>query len=162
MTLFRRGAVPHQDQAPSFLIHLSSLMAAAQIPNLNTLRTGRSSRGRGNGRTGENGLGSRPSGKDRVVQGTDNDASVSRLSAVELGYLEDPYATALMPSGSATRRLPIINRGRLLFLRFWGRSLTRACYQGHMFAPPPSTNSSPVSSVHTRQRPRKQRNRLSR
>lgn len=49
------------------------------------------------------------------MQGTDNDASVSRVSAVELGYLDDPYATALTPSGSATRRLPIINRGEVTY-----------------------------------------------
>ncbi|KAJ5361911.1 hypothetical protein N7541_002755 [Penicillium brevicompactum] len=77
----------------------------ATIPNLNSLRRGR---GRGFGRDV-----SRP-GKDQVVQGTDNDASVSRLSAVQLGYLDDPYATALTPPGSATRRLPIINRGRAI------------------------------------------------
>ncbi|KAJ5359496.1 Leucine carboxyl methyltransferase 1 [Penicillium cataractarum] len=85
-------------------------MAASQIPNLNLLRRGRG-RGRGGIRGVEDGHGSRASGKDRVVQGTDNDASVSRLSAVELGYLVDPYATALTPPGSATRRFPIINRG---------------------------------------------------
>lgn len=79
----------------------------AHIPNLNSLRSGRG-RGRGGSRT----YGSRP-GKDQVVQGTDNDASVSRLSAVELGYLVDPYATALTPAGAATRRLPIINRGEI-------------------------------------------------
>lgn len=84
-------------------------MAASKIPNLNTLRKGRNfSRGASRGTDGQ---GTRVSGKDRVVQGTDNDASISRLSAVELGYLEDPYATALTPSESATRRLPIINRG---------------------------------------------------
>ncbi|KAJ6191096.1 Leucine carboxyl methyltransferase eukaryotic [Penicillium mononematosum] len=82
---------------------------ATHIPNLNTLRRGRG-RGRGIGRTEEAGF---PSGKDRIVQGTDNDASVSRLSAVELGYLEDAYAAALTPPGSATRRLPIINRESL-------------------------------------------------
>ncbi|KAJ5904514.1 hypothetical protein N7504_006897 [Penicillium tannophilum] len=84
-------------------------MAAPRIPNLNTLR-----RGRGRGRGGLRGVddnGTRTTGKDRVVQGTDNDASVSRLSAVELGYLDDPYATALTAPGNATRRLPIINRG---------------------------------------------------
>lgn len=57
----------------------------------------------------------RPSGKDRVVQGTDNDASVSRLSAVELGYLDDPFAMALTPASNAARRLPIINRGMRSF-----------------------------------------------
>ncbi|RAL17075.1 protein C-terminal leucine carboxyl O-methyltransferase ppm1 [Aspergillus homomorphus CBS 101889] len=94
-------------------------MSASQIPNLNTLRRGGGRgrlRGRGGGHTGENDQdaqfrrgGSNP--KDRVVQGTDNDASVSRLSAVNLGYLEDPFASALTPPGQETRRLPIINRG---------------------------------------------------
>ncbi|KAJ5789208.1 Leucine carboxyl methyltransferase eukaryotic [Penicillium psychrosexuale] len=92
-------------QAPSS--KLPPFHMASHIPNLNTLRRGRG-RGRGTSRTEEAGL---PSGKDRIVQGTDNDASVSRLSAVELGYLEDVYAAALTPAGSATRRLPIINRG---------------------------------------------------
>lgn len=85
-------------------------MAASQIPNLNTLRKGRIL-GRGASRGTENSHGTRSSGKDRVVQGTDDDASISRLSAVGLGYLDDPYASALTPAESATRRLPIINRG---------------------------------------------------
>jgi hypothetical protein len=84
---------------------------ASHIPNLNTLRRGRG-RGRDAGRTEDSTV---PSGKDRIVQGTDNDASVSRLSAVELGYLEDAYATALTPAGCAMRRLPIINRGETAF-----------------------------------------------
>ncbi|KAJ5167135.1 uncharacterized protein N7482_005916 [Penicillium canariense] len=95
---------------PSSKLPPPSFMAASQIPNLNLLR-----RGRGQGRAGSRGvedrLNARPSARDRVVQETDNDASVSRLSAVELGYLDDPYATALTPPGSATRRFPIINRG---------------------------------------------------
>lgn len=84
-------------------------MAAPQIPNLNTLRRGRG-RGRGGAQAGGESH-SRLGGKDRVVQGTDNDASVSRLSAVSLGYLNDPYAEALIAPGNATRRFPIINRG---------------------------------------------------
>ncbi|KAJ5238311.1 hypothetical protein N7468_002930 [Penicillium chermesinum] len=84
-------------------------MAAPQIPNLNTLRRGRG-RGRGGSQRTEEGPG-RTSGKDRVIQGTDNDASVSRLSAVRLGYLDDPYAEALTPAENAVRRFPIINRG---------------------------------------------------
>ncbi|KAL4952476.1 leucine carboxyl methyltransferase 1 [Aspergillus filifer] len=89
-------------------------MSAPSIPNLNTLRSGRGgSRGRLRGRGGHDsasGPGSQKD-KDRVVQGTDNDASVSRLSAVGLGYLEDPFARDLMPQMQETRRLPIINRG---------------------------------------------------
>lgn len=50
--------------------------------------------------------------KDRIIQRTDNDASVSRLSAVELGYLHDPFAHALVNSEAiGSKRYPIINRG---------------------------------------------------
>ncbi|PYI29839.1 leucine carboxyl methyltransferase [Aspergillus indologenus CBS 114.80] len=91
-------------------------MSASQIPNLNTLRRGGGRgrlRGRGGGDFGSEAPSRRggSSTKDRVVQGTDNDASVSRLSAVNLGYLDDPFASALTPPGQETRRLPIINRG---------------------------------------------------
>ncbi|PWY66442.1 S-adenosyl-L-methionine-dependent methyltransferase [Aspergillus heteromorphus CBS 117.55] len=89
-------------------------MSASHIPNLNTLRRGAGRgrfRGRGGpGAAGENASGAGPA-QDRVVQGTDNDASVSRLSAVSLGYLEDPFAQALTGPGMETRRMPIINRG---------------------------------------------------
>ncbi|KAI9830830.1 MAG: hypothetical protein M1819_005355 [Sarea resinae] len=93
-------------------------MSASQIPNLNTLRSARSStrggRGRGNHHGGP------PSGgpstaesdsqKDKVVQQTDQDASVSRMSAVELGYLDDPFAHHFTLE-KAPRKFPIINRG---------------------------------------------------
>ncbi|KAL4795338.1 leucine carboxyl methyltransferase 1 [Aspergillus venezuelensis] len=86
-------------------------MSAPSIPNLSTLRSGRAgSRGRLRGRGGHDPSSSHKD-KDRVVQGTDNDASVSRLSAVGLGYLEDPFARTLTPQMAETRRLPIINRG---------------------------------------------------
>ena len=51
-----------------------------------------------------------------IIQGTDNDASLSRLSAVQMGYLEDVFAPTLTPSGggsSGSRRFPIINRGKI-------------------------------------------------
>lgn len=52
-------------------------------------------------------------GHDATIQGTDTDAAVSRLSAVEVGYLEDTYAQYFVQNsaGPASRRLPIINRG---------------------------------------------------
>ncbi|KAG6008353.1 hypothetical protein E4U21_004557 [Claviceps maximensis] len=89
-------------------------MAAPSIPNLLSLRGD----GRGSGRPGRGG---RPGGPpapaasaavspDAAIQGTDTDAAVSRLSAVDLGYLEDAYAR-LFVTGPPTRRLPIINRG---------------------------------------------------
>lgn len=68
----------------------------------------------GLGRLGKPGLGSdkdsTPEAKDRVVQQTDQDASQSRLSAVETGYLQDPFAS-VFASGGGQRKLPLINRG---------------------------------------------------
>ncbi|KAK8119473.1 uncharacterized protein PG998_004099 [Apiospora kogelbergensis] len=89
-------------------------MAAPSIPNLLSLRGLRGGgRGRGSRRGGASGssAASGPS-HDTTIQGTDTDASVSRLSAVDMGYLEDPYAQYFVQNqiGPATRRLPIINR----------------------------------------------------
>ncbi|PGH11029.1 hypothetical protein AJ80_07305 [Polytolypa hystricis UAMH7299] len=101
-------------------------MSAPQIPNLNTLRRGGGAGGGGGG--GGGGLRGRFRGrgdhsfsapgsheskeaKDKVVQQTDNDASLSRLSAVELGYLHDAFARAVVSNGAGARRYPIINRG---------------------------------------------------
>ena len=90
-------------------------MAAPQIPNLNTLRNpvgpGRG-RGRGRGRGGHSEVSSEEdkAANDRIVQQTDQDASVSRLSAVEVGYLDDPFAKHFV-SSEVQRRFPIINRG---------------------------------------------------
>ncbi|KAG6011520.1 hypothetical protein E4U54_008040 [Claviceps lovelessii] len=92
-------------------------MAAPSIPNLLRLQPG-------GGRGGPGGRGRRPGGPaaspartavsavspDAAVQATDTDAAVSRLSAVDLGYLDDAYAR-LFVTGPPTRRLPIINRG---------------------------------------------------
>ncbi|KAL9009584.1 MAG: hypothetical protein Q9173_005397, partial [Seirophora scorigena] len=86
-------------------------MAAPQIPNLNTLK-------RGSGRPFGRGHGAPSStseedyaAKDKIVQQTDQDASVSRLSAVELGYLDDPFAKLFVSGNGNQRRFPIINRG---------------------------------------------------
>ncbi|KAK0101999.1 carboxy methyl transferase for protein phosphatase 2A [Cadophora gregata] len=90
-------------------------MSAPQIPNLLTSRGGpRSHSGRGRGSSRFGGIGE-ASGhgaqrKDLAIQSTDTDAAVSRLSAVSLGYLEDPFAS-LFVAGEGTRRMPIINRG---------------------------------------------------
>lgn len=102
-------------------------MSADQIPNLNTLRCGGGGlrgrlRGRGRGSSAISDDASAQShieskaAQDKVIQGTDNDASVSRLSAVELGYLDDVFAKSLTPSGGGpgSRRFPIINRGRYI------------------------------------------------
>lgn len=59
--------------------------------------------------------------KDLGIQSTDTDAAVSRLSAVSLGYLIDPYASIFV-QGPSTRRLPIINRG-LLLLKYFSSAL---------------------------------------
>jgi len=54
-----------------------------------------------------------PQDKDHIVQQTDVDASGSRLAAVNLGYLVDPYAALLHTGGDndQPRRFPLINRG---------------------------------------------------
>ncbi|KAH0271618.1 leucine carboxyl methyltransferase, partial [Aureobasidium melanogenum] len=89
-------------------------MAAPSIPNLNSLR-GRTGlrRGRGRGRptdpdatTEEDAQDAR----DKIIRQTDGDASNSRLSAVQLGYLHDEYATCFL-QGQIPRRYPLINRG---------------------------------------------------
>ncbi|KAL5594618.1 hypothetical protein BROUX41_001537 [Berkeleyomyces rouxiae] len=99
-------------------------MSAPSIPNLLSLR-GKSGGPSRRGRPGPGPGSSRTSGAsaashDAVVQGTDDDAAVSRLSAVELGYLTDPFAGYFAGSSGGrgpTRRLPIINRGT--YTRTW-------------------------------------------
>jgi [phosphatase 2A protein]-leucine-carboxy methyltransferase len=90
-------------------------MSAPQIPNLNTLRSGRpSGRGRGFGRgRGLRGPSSLPDNgdHDRAIQRTDLDASGSRLSAVAAGYLDDDFARLFNKESGIPRRFPIINRG---------------------------------------------------
>ncbi|KAI0109929.1 leucine carboxyl methyltransferase [Daldinia grandis] len=86
-------------------------MSAPSIPNLLSLRGSRGGhRGRGRGRGGH----SHSTGlsHDATIQGTDTDAAVSRMSAVDMGYLHDPFAQYFVQSlGGIVRRLPIINRG---------------------------------------------------
>lgn len=96
---------------------------APSIPNLLSLRGrigggGVTARGRYRGvihrgcRGHGPGAPSASAAHDATIQGTDTDAAVSRLSAVQIGYLEDPYAELFAQSGpGAARRLPIINRG---------------------------------------------------
>ncbi|KAK0715024.1 S-adenosyl-L-methionine-dependent methyltransferase [Lasiosphaeris hirsuta] len=93
-------------------------MSAPTIPNLLSLRgssrgSGRSS-GRGRGGSSASSLSASGPGHDATIQATDTDAAVSRLSAVEMGYLQDPFASLFVqpaPPGPSNRRLPIINRG---------------------------------------------------
>jgi hypothetical protein len=88
-------------------------MAAPEIPNLKALLSSRGGgRGRGRGRGGFSGRhGPSEQEKDKIVQQTDNDANDSRMSAVTLGYLDDPFAQAFV-HGEMPRRYPIINRGQ--------------------------------------------------
>ncbi|KAH7119000.1 leucine carboxyl methyltransferase 1 [Dendryphion nanum] len=89
-------------------------MTAKEIPDLRTLlgnRRGGPPRGRGRG---QGGFGTSTESndvvKDNAVRNTDQDAAGSRVSCVELGYLNDPYAK-LFATQPATRRLPLLNRG---------------------------------------------------
>jgi hypothetical protein len=76
------------------------------------------------------------------VRGTDQDAAGSRVSCVELGYLDDPYAK-LFATQMTTRRLPLLNRGKEEF-KFAISSADMV--QAHTSAPPPSINWSTASS----------------
>lgn len=90
-------------------------MSAPSIPNLLSLRgAARGGRGRGRGRGGHRSAAA--TAHDATIQGTDTDAAVSRMSAVDVGYLNDPYAQYFVSNaaGPVTRRLPIINRGEYL------------------------------------------------
>ncbi|KAL1935866.1 hypothetical protein VTP01DRAFT_5006 [Rhizomucor pusillus] len=49
------------------------------------------------------------SSQDEVIRGTNDDATVSRLSAVQLGYMQDPFVQYFVKR--PVRRSPIINRG---------------------------------------------------
>ncbi|KIX03541.1 uncharacterized protein Z518_07094 [Rhinocladiella mackenziei CBS 650.93] len=90
-------------------------MSAPSIPNLNSLRRG-GLRGRGRSRGGSS-VDVGPAGArrhinhDEIVQNTDNDAVASRLSAIDAGYLEDPFAAPLSTGNTVSRRLPLMNRG---------------------------------------------------
>lgn len=89
---------------------------APQIPNLNSLRAQRG---------GLRGLASRRGGqhvaqpedaevrRDKIIQQTDNDASLSRMSAVGLEYLDDEFAIKFIKPQDLPihKRYPIINRG---------------------------------------------------
>lgn len=91
-------------------------MAAPHIPNLLSSRLTRTP-GRGRGRSrGGNAIPPQEDStvekadNDRIVQQTDQDASSSRVSAVDVGYLEDPFAKDFAAQGQL-RKFPIINRG---------------------------------------------------
>ena len=47
--------------------------------------------------------------QDEQVQATNDDASTSKCSAVQLGYWKDPYISHFVKP--STRRLPEMNRG---------------------------------------------------
>ena len=57
-------------------------------------------------------------GSNLAIQQTDQDMSAARVSAVQMGYLEDAFVVCFMPGAAAGRGkaggrriMPIINRG---------------------------------------------------
>jgi [phosphatase 2A protein]-leucine-carboxy methyltransferase len=77
--------------------------------------------------------------KDRTVQQTDQDASQSRVSAVETGYLQDDFAQAFCAQKGA-RKFPLINRGIPSHARSHSWSL-QGEFKAPLCARPPSTGS---------------------
>lgn len=150
---FRIGAgVPRSPVPPrqsSSSPDIISIMADSQIPHLKALLGGRRgglSRGRGRGR-GRGGFGASHGEHEAIVddavRGTDQDAAGSRVSCVELGYLDDPYAK-LFATRPSTRRLPLLNRGKAKIHPNNGSA--NAMLQAVTSAPLPSTCSSTDSS----------------
>ncbi|KAI1317612.1 hypothetical protein EDD11_008182 [Mortierella claussenii] len=66
----------------------------------------------GGARPGPDANGGTRVGRDDVIKGTDDDAIISKLSAVNLGYLDDPFVKHFVKRPS--RRPPLINRGSYL------------------------------------------------
>ncbi|KAI9797722.1 MAG: hypothetical protein M1825_005714 [Sarcosagium campestre] len=88
-------------------------MSTPVIPNLKSLGSSRlaaSVRGIGASSQPSNAPDGDLEAKDKIVQQTDQDATISRLSAVELGYLSDSFAKDFARD-KVQRKLPIINRG---------------------------------------------------
>lgn len=54
-----------------------------------------------------------PAGGDDAIRATDDDAALSRISAVQAGYLEDPYASVVykLKLGERAKKAPLINVG---------------------------------------------------
>lgn len=120
-------------------------MAAPHIPNLlDTLRSAKASRSR---RAAEQPTQTAIT-KDKIVQQTDDDAAGSRLSAVEAGYLDDPFARPFSNLQGSVRRMPIINRGEQPGVRDPVRHSHGR--QAHMCAQRQSTCSWTASSPPTR------------
>lgn len=87
------------------------------VSNLSNALPNRLRRGQGQGRGSrgvidqvEDDVESTKATGDRIVQATNAHASISRMSAVDVGYLEDVFACEFAQPG-AVRRFPIINRG---------------------------------------------------
>ncbi|KAF9125595.1 hypothetical protein BGW39_007280 [Mortierella sp. 14UC] len=73
--------------------------------------------------------------RDDVIKGTDDDAIISKLSAVNLGYLDDPFVKHFVKRPS--RRPPLINRGSYLRTRSLDTFTEQFIKSGAM--PSPST-----------------------
>lgn len=54
-----------------------------------------------------------PAGGDDAIRATDDDAALSRISAVQVGYLEDPFASVVykLKLGERAKKAPLINVG---------------------------------------------------
>lgn len=115
------------------IYHSVAEMSASSIPNLFSMRGGRG--GRGGFRSRRGGPSTSEAHHESTIQGTDTDAAVSRLSAVDTGYLHDVYAAFFVSRvDGPQRRFPIINRGMSWSLETGGCPSNGAVSQGRIRA----------------------------
>ncbi len=127
-----RDGAHHQQPQPPYPPHFPSTSASPFPPSFSQARHPPSyGVGRGGGRSSSGGSTAVTLDHDGVIQSTDTDAAISRLSVVDTGLLDDPFAQFFAGDGGpAPRRLPIINRGAYiqvakLYLPVCRRCLTR-------------------------------------
>ncbi|KAG0372941.1 hypothetical protein BGX24_012380 [Mortierella sp. AD032] len=83
--------------------------------------------------------------RDDVIKGTDDDAIISKLSAVNLGYLDDPFVKHFVKRPS--RRPPLINRGSYLRTRSLDTFTEQFIKSGTMPSPTPTTTTAAATTT---------------
>lgn len=82
------------------------------------------------------------SGADVAVQGTNDDAAISKLSACTAGYYVDPFLQHFIAPNHRTKRAPLINRG------YYARiAAVSSVIQSFLDAHPPATTATATATA---------------